>query len=244
MKRPRNWLASVARLLQFHPDVGSLILALCAWAILLGIVAVLVTSPLILGQRAFREEWEPALTYPSVILIGAESSYIRLAPGARDCMRSAPSSEIDQVLCKTLFEGATLELDVTLENDMTWRCSASYAGESAPCRASFDLKDNRTYVVVGSDLGLSAERFQQLAVESASSGWGEQEWLGLGRVLAAVLSLVALILLWRHSGKYPDDEPAPNTLFRLIYTLGISLLIFVTASYISLILLFAFGLVD
>jgi hypothetical protein len=233
----------VIELLRFKPDAVSVIVALCAWTVLIGILCIVVTGALFLGRDALAEEWEPALTHPSSILIGENAPHIRLIPNEEECTLTVLSAGSEQLLCETQFEGALLELDVTLEHP-AWYCSAFYAGESVPCRASFDMTDYQTFIVIQSNLGLGAARYQQLAEETVDTGWGEKEWIGLARAIVAGFSLAMLLLLWRHSGKRLDDQPSPRILFRAIYAFGIGLITFWATSYVSILLLLALKLVD
>jgi hypothetical protein len=234
----------IIQLLRFKPDAVSIVVALCAWAVLIGMLSILATGALFLGRDALTEDWEPALTYPSAVLVGSNSPHIRLIPDEEACTLTTRSDESEQLLCDMQFEGALLETDVTLEDGMSWYCSAFYAGDSVPCSASFDMKDNQTYVVIHSNLNLSAARYQQLAEDTVDTGWGEQEWLGLARAVVAGFSLAMLLLLWRHSGKRLDDQPSPRVLFRAIYAFCISLITFGAANYISILILLTLKLVD
>jgi hypothetical protein len=233
----------VVQLLRFKPDAISVILAICAWTVLIGILSILATGALFLGRDVLAEEWEPALTHPSSVLIGENAPHIRLIPDEEDCTPTALAAGSEQLLCEAQFEGALLELDITLEHP-AWYCSAFYAGESVPCRAGFGMKDYQTFVVIQSNLGLSAARYQQLAEETVDTSWGENEWLGLARVFVVGFSLATLLLLWRHSGRRLDDQPSPRVLFRAIYAFGIGLIAFWATSYVSILLLLAFKLVD
>jgi hypothetical protein len=232
------------QLLHFKPDAASLILALCAWIVLIGVLSILVTGALLVGRDAFATDWESTLTHPSSILVGENAPYIYLIPDEEACTLTVLSTGNEQLLCNVQFEGAWLELDVMLEDGMSWYCSALYAGDSIPCRASFSMKDNRTFIVIQSNLNLTVERYQELAEAPVETGWGEKEWLGLARVFVAGLSLTTLLLLWWHSGRRLDGQPAPSLLLRALYAFGISLLTFGAANYISILILLTFKLID
>ena len=234
---------NITQLLRFKPDVVSTLLALLAWAGIIGLIAILITVGLILGQSTFADEWEPALTHPSSILIGANDPHIRLVPKQEACRIRSLSDGSEQLLCDVPFEGASLAVNVKLEDGMRWHCSAEYDGQSVPCRASFDSQRDTTYIVVQSDLGLSEERSRKLVEDTRNIGWGEDDliWLTIG--IVTVLSLGVFVLLWRHSGKNASDR-SNATVLRVAYSAGISLMILVTASYVSFAVLLAFNLID
>lgn len=235
---------SVRRLLRFRPDGVSVILALVVWAVILGLIAILITVGLSLGRDAFAGEWEPALTQPSSILIGEEDPHIRLIPEAEACRIGPLSDGDEQLSCDIIFEGASLALNVELQDGMSWLCRAEYDGQSVPCQASFDSKDYETYIVVESDLGLSEERSRKLLEDTMNIGWGERELIWLASGIITILSLAAFVSLWRHSGKQASDRSTTTTVLRVAYSAGISLMIFLVANYVSFVVLLAFNLID
>lgn len=235
---------SVGRLLGFRPSVGALILALIGWAGIFGFGAILLAIGLFLPFRSYSEVWYPALTLPSSILIGANDPRIRLVPGGEDCVIRPISNRQEQLQCEVSFEGSPLAVNVSLEDGTFWSCSADYGGEAVPCLASFGSSDYQTYIVVQSNLGLSQSRYQQLVDETMNKGWGESDWLWLARGIVIVLSFMALILLWRHTGNQVEGRSGRVFILRLAYSAGISLMIFAIGSFLSFILLLAFNLID
>lgn len=235
---------SIKRLLRFKPDGVSVILALLVWAVILGSIAILITVGLSLGRYAFADEWEPALTHPSSILIGKDDPHIRLIPEEEKCRIRSLSNGGEQLLCDVPFEGASLALNVELEDGIRWHCSAEYDGQPVPCRASFDSQDYETYIVVQSDLGLSEERSRKLLEDTMNIGWGERELIWLASGIVTISSLAAFVLLWRNSGKNANDRSTTTIVLRAAYSAVISLMIFVVANYVSFVVLLAFNLID
>jgi len=236
---------TIPQLLRFNPDVVSTILALSVWAGIIGLTASLIIVGLFLGQAAFADEWEPALTHPSSILIGEKSSYIRLIPEKEACQISSFSDGNERLLCDFPFEGSSIALNVELEDGTSWRatCSAGYDSKAFPCDASFAIPDNKTYIIVQTKLGLSEERFQQLVTDTANIGWSEKDSIWLARGLVTFMSLCVLGLLWRHSGRY-TNEHSSAAILRVVYAAGISLMIFASANFVSFAALLAFNLID
>jgi hypothetical protein len=235
---------SITQLLRFNPDVQSTILALIVWAGIIALTAILViTLVLFLGRDAFANEAELALTHPSSILVGPNLPHIRLIPGEEACQIRSPSDESEQLQCDVPFENALLALNVKLEDGTFWYCSAEYDGQSVPCQASFDSRDSATYIIVKSNLGLSEERFRQLAEDTANAGWSESDSIWLARGIVTVLSLGVFALLWRHSGKRTNDH-STATVLRVVYSAGISLMFFGIANYVSFAVLLVFNLID
>lgn len=237
---------SVGRLLRFRPSAGALILALIGWAGIFGLLTILLLIGFLVPVSSTTEVWTPTLTLPSAILIGENINerQIRLIPEDEACELRPNSVQNQQLDCDVAFEGASLAVDVELREGMFWNCDATYDGQPVPCRASFNNTDKDTYVVVQSNLGLSQARFQQLVNETLNAGWTETDWIWLGRGIVGVLSLIVFVLLWRHTGYQIEGQSGPATLLRLIYSGGISLMIFVIGSFLSFILLLALNLID
>jgi hypothetical protein len=183
---------------------------------------------------------------PSAILIGANVNerQIRFIPGEEACTLGSISDRQEQLQCDVAFEGAPLAVDVELQEGMFWSCSAEYDSESVPCFASFDSNDYQTYIVVQSNLGLSQESYQQLVDETLNAGWGENDWIWLARGIVGAISLIVLVLLWRHTNNQIESSSGPVFIMRLVYSGGISLMVFAIGSFVSFILLLAFNLID
>lgn len=237
---------SVGRLLRFRPSVGAIILALVGWAGIFGFGAILLVIGLLVPVRSTTETWTPTLTMPSAILIGENMNerHIRFIPEDGACVLRPISDQSQQMGCDVRFEGAPLSVDVELQDGMFWSCSATYDDQPVPCRASFNSTDKDTYVVVESNLGLSQERFQQLVKEKLNEGWTETDWIWLGRGIVGVLSLIVFVVLWRQTGSRIDISSGPALIMRLVYSGGISLMIFGIGSFLSFILLLALNLID
>ncbi len=234
------------QILRFKPTIGSLILALIGWAGIFGIGAILLMIGLILPVRSTTETWRPTLTMPSAILIGENMNerHIRFIPEDEACTLRPISDRNEQLLCDVAFEGAPLAVDVELQDGMFWYCDATYDGQSVPCRASFNNTDRETFIVVESNLGLGQERFRQLVDETLNAGWTESDWLWLAGGIVFVLSLVVFVLLWRHAGNQIEGHLGTVFILRLVYSGGISLMVFAIGSFVSFILLLALNLID
>ena len=233
------------RLLSFRPHYGALFLTLAAWALVLGVLTIAVLSGLLLLFRALPEEESTiVLTQPSTLLIGVEEPYLHLVPEETACTLSRPAATSEQLLCVIELAGGNLKVDVVLEDSTAWYCSAFYDGQSLPCRASFSMDDLQTFLVINSDLGLSERQRQQLADEQPNPGWQEADWINLSRATAAVLALISLILLWRHSGKALAAESNASGLSRVIYSTSISFMIFGITNLLSQFMLLLLGLID
>ncbi len=144
----------------------------------------------------------------------------------------------------TQLDGAALHVDVELEDNSAWYCSALYDNQSVPCFASFDPQDEQTYIFIDSDLGLSTERYQQFAKTQVDSGWSEQDWLRMAIGIVFGLSIVVMVVLWRHSGKRSIEHQRAGMLFRFIYVFGIGSMVFFVTHYVSLLVLLLVGVVD
>ena len=181
---------------------------------------------------------------PFSILIGEDDPHIRLIPEEETCRIRSLSDGGEQLLCDVAFEGASLALNVELEDGIRWQCSAEYDGQPVPCQAGFDSQDYETYIVVQSDLGLSEERSRKLLEDTRNIGWDERELIWLATGIVTISSLAAFVLLWRHSGKHASDRSTTTTVLRVTYSAGISLMIFLVANYVSFVVLLAFNLID
>jgi hypothetical protein len=58
------------------------------------------------------------------------------------------------------------------------------------------------------------------------------------------ISLIVLVLLWRHTNNQIESSSGPVFIMRLVYSGGISLMVFAIGSFVSFILLLAFNLID
>lgn len=236
----------LGRLLRFRPTVVSLILALIGWAGIFGFGAILLAIGLFLPVRSTTETWTPTLTMPSGILIGENMNegHIRFIPEGEACILGSISDQHQQLLCDVAFEGAQLAVDVELKDGMFWYCDATYDGQPVPCRAGFNNTDRDTFIVVESNLGLSQGRFQQLVDETLNAGWTENDWIWLARGIVGIISLIVFVSLWRYSSNQIEGHSRPVFILRLVYSGGISLMVFATGSFVSFILLLAFNLID
>lgn len=235
--------ANLFHLLQFNPDPISLILTLSAWTVTLGVVMIGIFALLLFGGRIFDQEQPIALTIPSAILIENNAEYVRLPLDDLRCSLTVDISG-EQLLCTMPFEGQALALDVTLEDEMFWYCTVKYGDENVPCGASFDMKDSQTYIVLSSDLGLSALRLQQIAEDSSPTGMTEAQWVDISRLLAALLALGCLLVLWRHSKGRSLEKSRTQAFMAAFYSVSISLMIFGLSYYLGVFLLLTLKLVD
>lgn len=235
--------ANLFHLLQFNPDPRSLLLTLSAWTVTLGVMMIGIFALLLLGGRIFDQEQTIALTIPSAILIENNTEYAHLPLDDLTCSLTADISG-EQLLCTMPFEGQALALDVALEDETFWSCTVKYGDEHVPCRASFDMKDLQTYIVLHSDLGLSAVRLQQIAEDSSPTGMTEAQWLDISLLLAALLALGFLLVLWRHSKGRSIEKSRTQAFMAAFYSVSISLMIFGLSYYLGIFLLLTLKLVD
>lgn len=235
--------ANFFHLLQFNPDPKSLFLTFSAWTVMLGIVMIGIFALLLLGGQVFDQEQTIALTIPSAILIENNTEYVYMPLDDLVCSLTADISG-EQLLCTMPFEGQLLALDVTLEDESLWYCTVKYGDENVPCRASFDMKDLQTFILLRSDLGLSALRIQQFAEQSSPTGMTETQWLGISRLLAALLAFGCLLVLWRHSKARTIVNSRPQAFMAAFYAVSISLMIFGLSYYLGIFLLLTLKLID
>lgn len=240
---------TITGFLQFRPRPAAVIGALVGWTVLLAALVIfwMVTTAVI-----------GAVTRPQQLQLRGISSlvaendrgwgYIRFDLRNFDCKRNAARTE---VACSGTFAGQPLQTVVTLHHDTlregAVRCTALYGGTAVPCHAGFEAgaPPTRAFVLLESNLGLTDTEFAAMAAETADVGWQEQDWLRLGVLLSTGVALLALAGLWRHSGRRVGDVSGGRPIWlRLIYSGGVSALVWAAAQVNVLWTLLALNLVD
>lgn len=235
--------ANLFHLLQFKPTPRALLLTLSAWTVTLGIVMIGILAFLLIGGQFFNQKQTVALTVPSSILIENNTEYVHMHLADLTCSLTADIAS-ERLLCTVPFEGQLLALDVALENKTSWHCSANYDDEHVPCIANFDMKDSQTFILLRSDLGLSALHLQQIAEESPPTGMTEAQWLSISRLLAALLAVGCLLVLWRHSNAQSIEKSRIQLVMAAAYAVTISLMVWGLSYYLGIFLLLTLKLID
>jgi hypothetical protein len=223
--------------LAFRPTWSAVGKALVLWtALLLAATILLVGGLLAFNVLLPGPGWnQPPLDGVSSVLVRSGQDTIRLAGNGLDC-----GPGVADFRCTSVVDGQPLVVSIS-QGDQHPVCAATYAGEAVACWASWNnTRFFDYYAVIEDDLGLPAERFAELASQTAGAGWGESDWLRLGRVLAIVVGLVAAGWLWGRT----RQRGAGKAALRLIYTGGMSALALGFVWFVSLWTLVALRLID
>lgn len=241
-------MRTITGFLQFRPRATAVIGALVGWTVLLAALVIFwMVTTAVIGAVTRPQQ----LQLRGISSFVAESArgwgYIRFDVRDFDCAINAARTE---VACVGKFKGQPLQTVVTLHDDTLHEgigCTAAYDGTAVPCHAGFEAgaPPTRAFVLLESNLGLTDTEFAAMAAETADVGWQERDWLRLGVLLSTGVALLALAGLWRHSGRRVGDVTGGCTIWlRLIYSGGVSTLIWAAAQVIVLWTLLALNLVD
>lgn len=223
--------------LAFQPTWAAVGKALTLWAFLLVAAAILLVGGLLAFNALLPGPgWnQPPLDGVSSVSVRSGQDTIRLAGNSLDCGSGGVGYR-----CTSVVDGQPLVVSIS-QGDQHPVCAATYAGEVVACRASWNnTRFFDYYAMIEDDLGLPADRFAELAAQTAGAGWGESDWLRLGRALAVVVGLIAAGWLW---GRTRQQE-AGRAALRLIYTTGMSALALGFVWFVSLWTLVALRLID
>ena len=120
-------------------------------------------------------------------------------------------------VCTTIFEGKPLIVETRNTPQMQAapvECELTYGNVSYRCDGSWDYENRSPSVLVRDDLGISAERFQQLRRENPLLYLQENDWLRIASISSAVFSLIIGVLSLQSFNKafVADWRPAPLVL--------------------------------
>lgn len=223
--------------LAFHPTWTAVVKALTLWAVVLLAAAILLVGGLLaLNALLPRPGWnQPPLDAVSSVNISNGHEAIRLAGDNLDC---GPTSV--GYRCTAMVEDEPLIVSIS-PGDRQPVCAATYGGNVVACRASWNnTRPYDYYAVIEDDLGLPADRFAELAVQSAGSGWQESDWLSLGVVLAVIAGAGVAGLLWIRT-RQEQSGAVPQ---RIVYALGVATMTFVFVRLAGWWLLLTMRLID
>jgi len=223
--------------LAFHPTWTAVGKALTLWAILLLAAAILLVGGLLVINVVLPGPgWnQPPLDAVSSVSISNSHEAIRLAGNNLDCGPGGVGYR-----CTSVVDGRPLVVSIS-QGDRHPVCAATYAGEVVGCWASWNnTRFYNYYAVIEDDLGLPADRFAELATQTAGAGWQEVDWLRLGRVIAVAVGLIAAGWLWVRT----RQERTGVAALRVVYTAGMSSLAIGFVWFVSLWTLVALRLID
>lgn len=172
-----------------------------AWLLLVGLTLLIFAGPAAIIASA------PPHGSPSR-LAGLAIS----APGAADptriprsALECSPGPASDS--CRATIAGATLQIDVAYPASFNWqfqRCTATYAGRTAPCWATNSTASGPLYAVIsGPALGVPSAALPALRWQYIADNLSEAEWASATRIAALVMAIAAAaVALWATRGHW------------------------------------------
>ncbi len=192
------------------------------------LIVILVVAGLFLVLRPFSPQEVEGAFY-AVKFVGDDGLRHQLFGDGFAC---APIEDLPHdLLCQTTFEAQTLAVRIRYQDDsrrFLSFCAVNYGDKAVDCRPSFGYESQLPFVIVEDDLGISAERFEELQAERPLLQWPESVWMNILTVTAVFLAL--LIAIWRWL-RFRQEQPSQHAIFTILTTILIGLLTYLTLSF-------------